>query len=140
MDPRVARFGSMRSCFGAIRAWQEWHELRGRAGERVERLSCNVRYDLFSSSKNPIGEREAKGVLKEYGIACVPERTARNAEEAVKAAAELGYPVVLKADAPEIAHKTEAGAVKLDLRDADAVRAACKAMTVAKTAFSCSRC
>ena len=52
----------------------------------------------------------------------------------MKAAAELGYPVVLKADG-DIEHKTEAGAVKLDLRDAAAVRAACAAMTAAKNGF-----
>ena len=63
-----------------------------------------------------------------------PERQAKNADEAVKAAAELGYPVVLKADG-DIEHKTEAGAVKLDLRDEAALRAACAAMTAAKDGF-----
>ena len=52
----------------------------------------------------------------------------------MKAAAELGYPVVLKADG-DIEHKTEADAVKLDLRDGSAVRAACAAMTAAKNGF-----
>ena len=73
-------------------------------------------------------------VLAKYGIQCAPERTANNADEAAKAAAELGYPVVLKADG-DIAHKTEAGAVKLDLRDEAALRTACAAMTIATGPF-----
>lgn len=135
MDPRVARFGSMRSCFGAILAWQEWHELRARVGQAEPRVSQGVVGNLFPDGKKFLGEREAKTILAKYGIDCVPERHAGNAEEAVRAAAEIGYPVVLKADSPEITHKTEAGAVQLDLRDAQALRAACAAMTVAKDRF-----
>jgi acyl-CoA synthetase (NDP forming) len=135
LDPHVARFGSMRSCFGAIAAWHEWHELRERRGQVEPRVSGVFSGNLPFNGKKILGEQAAKTILAKYGIACVPDRRARNAEEAVKAAAQIGYPVVLKADAPGIAHKTEAGAVKLDLRDAGAVRAACAAMTVAKDGF-----
>lgn len=51
---------------------------------------------------------------------------AANADEAVAAAETLGYPVAVKALG--VAHKSEAGAVKLNLRDADSVRAAAQAM------------
>jgi succinyl-CoA synthetase beta subunit len=84
--------------------------------------------------KKVLGEREAKAALGKYGVNSAPERQARNADEAVRAANELGYPVVLKADG-EIEHKTESGAVKLDLRDEAALRAACAEMTVAKNGF-----
>ncbi len=134
-DPRVARFGSMRGCFGAIAAWHEWDERRARAGQLAPRVSKAADRSLFCNKKRLLSEREAKAALAEYGIVCVPERRARNADEAVEAAAQLGYPVVLKADLPELAHKTEAGAVRLDLRDAESVRAACAEMTVAKQGF-----
>jgi acyl-CoA synthetase (NDP forming) len=58
------------------------------------------------------------------GIPVVPHRLARTAAEAVRAAAELGYPVALKVVAPEILHKTEVGGVALRLGSADAVRTA----------------
>jgi acyl-CoA synthetase (NDP forming) len=132
-DPHVARFGSMRSCFGAIRAWQEWHALRAGAQEAQKRLSRATK--VLPAGKKILAEKEAKKILAKYGIRCVPELAVKSAEDAVKAASRLGYPVVLKADSPKIAHKTEAGAVALDLRDAGAVRAACKAMKVAKGAF-----
>src|SRR5690606_12085289 len=49
------------------------------------------------------------------------EIVAQSAEAAVEAAQRLGYPVALKIDSPDIAHKTEAGVVRLGLEDADAV-------------------
>ena len=127
-DDRVGFFRSMDRCYGAIAAWQRWHEVR----VPEERLAKKIPGLL--GSKQVLGEREAKTVLAKYGIRSAPERQAKNADEAVKAAAALGYPVVLKADG-DIEHKTEAGAVKLDLRDEAALRAACAAMTAAKSGF-----
>src|SRR5262249_36809027 len=69
-------------------------------------------------------EREAKEVLALYGIPVVGERVALNVDEAVNAAALLGYPVVLKVESPDLPHKTEAGVVRLNLRNADEVRTA----------------
>jgi acetyl coenzyme A synthetase (ADP forming)-like protein len=65
----------------------------------------------------------ARRLLESFGVPLVPERLADTPEAAIDAAEELGYPVVLKAATPG-AHKTEQGGVILDLRDADAVRAA----------------
>jgi acetyl coenzyme A synthetase (ADP forming)-like protein len=66
---------------------------------------------------------ETRGLLQSYGIPVVAERTAATVEEAIAAAEELGYPVVLKT-AVAGAHKTEVGGVALDLRDEAAVREA----------------
>src|SRR5206468_1142698 len=52
------------------------------------------------------------------------ERLATTEDDAVAAAEAIGYPVVVKADASGLLHKTEAAAVHLDVRDAAAVRAA----------------
>jgi acyl-CoA synthetase (NDP forming) len=56
------------------------------------------------------------------------EALATTAAEAVKAAAELGFPVALKIQSPDLPHKTEAGGVRLGLADASAVRTAYDAM------------
>ena len=48
----------------------------------------------------------------------------RNADDAVRAASEIGYPVVLKADVTNLPHKTDAGLVKLGLREEPEVRSA----------------
>jgi acyl-CoA synthetase (NDP forming) len=72
----------------------------------------------------PVDEPTALALLARAGIPVVPHRLARTAEEAVSAAVELGYPIVLKAVAPEILHKTELGGVALGLGSAEAVHAA----------------
>ena len=59
-----------------------------------------------------------------HGIATVPTRAATGADEAAAAAAELGYPVVLKTDEPGIAHRARQGGVVLGLADETALRAA----------------
>jgi acetate---CoA ligase (ADP-forming) len=66
---------------------------------------------------------EAHAVLAAYGIPLVPERVAETVDEAVTAARELGYPVVVKT-AGAGAHKTELGGVALGLEDDAAVREA----------------
>jgi acyl-CoA synthetase (NDP forming) len=63
-----------------------------------------------------------KRVLAAAGIAVPRGRLATTAEEAVAIAAELGYPVALKAQAAALAHKTEAGGVLLNIADSGAVR------------------
>ncbi len=65
-----------------------------------------------------------KDLLGCYQIPLADTRLAEDEEAAVAAAADLGGPVVLKAEVPGLVHKTEAGAVKLYLRDEQEVRAA----------------
>ena len=68
-------------------------------------------------------EAEAKRLLAEAGIVCVPERVAKSADAAIAAAEALGFPVVMKILSPDILHKSEIGGVLLDIRDPAAVRA-----------------
>jgi acyl-CoA synthetase (NDP forming) len=79
-------------------------------------------------SRSPVGgwlpPREATALLACYGIAPVPLTAVASANEAVAAAARAAGPVVLKGDVEGLVHKTDAGAVRLDLRTEDDVRAA----------------
>ncbi|HEV8248532.1 MAG TPA: GNAT family N-acetyltransferase [Gaiellaceae bacterium] len=68
-----------------------------------------------------------RALLDSYGVPLVPERVAETSAEAVAAARELGFPIVVKTAAPG-AHKTETGGVALDLRDEESVRAAAERM------------
>ena len=67
---------------------------------------------------------EADDLLRCYGIPMVEFRRAGNVDAVIGAAARLGGHVVIKAEVPGLLHKTDAGAVELDLRGADEVRAA----------------
>src|SRR6516162_10461237 len=78
-------------------------------------------------------EYESKQLLKAYGIPVVETRIAETEEEALKAAEEIGYPVVLKLYSLTITHKTDVGGVQLNLRDADAVKSAFQAINKAVT-------
>ncbi len=60
-------------------------------------------------------------LLRDYGIAAARTRAADSSAGALAAAAEIGYPVVLKTGEPGIAHKSDAGGVVLGLRDPDAL-------------------
>jgi acyl-CoA synthetase (NDP forming) len=73
-------------------------------------------------STNP-SEAEAKALLAKAGIVSAPERVCRTPEGAVAAAAEFGFPVVMKIVSPDILHKTEIGGVLLGISDDAAVRA-----------------
>ncbi len=67
-------------------------------------------------------EAEAKRLLTDAGLAVAPEAACATAEAAVRAAEQIGYPVVMKILSPDILHKTEIGGVALDIADAAAVR------------------
>ncbi|MGE3174312.1 MAG: acetate--CoA ligase family protein [Planctomycetota bacterium] len=67
---------------------------------------------------------ETEAVLAAYGIPFPPSARVRTAGEAVAAAHELGWPVVLKAEAADLLHKSEFGAVRTGLRTGDEVFAA----------------
>jgi acetyltransferase len=64
---------------------------------------------------------ELREVLQAYGFPLAPGLETASASEAIAAAQELGYPVVLKLAADEVVHKTDVGGVRLDLRNADEV-------------------
>jgi acyl-CoA synthetase (NDP forming) len=71
---------------------------------------------------------EAYGILAAYGIPAAHWRMAGNAGEAEQAAAEIGFPVVVKADAESIVHKSDVGGVAVNLGDGSAVRSAAEEM------------
>jgi acyl-CoA synthetase (NDP forming) len=67
---------------------------------------------------------QALSLMEAAGLSVAGWRTATNAEMALKAASQLGFPVVLKLSAPSLVHKTEAGGVLLNLADLPGVAAA----------------
>lgn len=62
-------------------------------------------------------EALAKKALAEYGIPVVDEQVVKIYSSTVRAAQDLGYPLVLKVHSRDVTHKTEAGGVILSIRD-----------------------
>jgi acetyltransferase len=75
----------------------------------------------IADNKAHFTEYESKQLLAMYGIPITNEAIASSAKEAADHAGRIGYPVVLKINAPEILHKTEAGGVKINLRNDEEV-------------------
>ena len=71
---------------------------------------------------------EAFDILKAYGIPVVKTAFAKTTEEAMSAAEEMGYPLVMKVVSPQISHKSDIGGIKLSLQNAAEVKAAYQEM------------
>ena len=83
------------------------------------------------SGRTLLTEVESKQLLGAYGLPTVETHVATREAEAVKLAEKIGYPAVLKLYSETLTHKTDVGGVQLNLRDAEAVRAAYHAIEAA---------
>jgi acetyltransferase len=86
-----------------------------------------------AAGRTTLSEPESKELLDAYGIPVAETRTAATVEEAVAAAAAIGYPVVVKLVSHTITHKSDVGGVRLDLPDEAAVRESFSAIEKAVT-------
>lgn len=75
-------------------------------------------------NRNILTEHESKQILAAYELPTTPSKIALSANDAVKAAEDIGYPVVLKLHSETVTHKSDRGGVILNLADANAVRSA----------------
>jgi succinyl-CoA synthetase beta subunit len=79
------------------------------------------KHSEIERSHRVLSEYESKKMLAEYGIPVTQEILAQSKDQAVTAANEIGFPVVLKACSPELMHKSDAGCVELSLTSDDDV-------------------
>ena len=130
-DAEVPVFHSPENLAWAIKKFHDYHEWRasrgdgtfGDAGPMSDAQSTLAR-SLSERPEMSLSEHEAKRLIEEWGLPVVTERLASSEDEAAEAAREIGFPVVAKVSSPDILHKTEAGALRVDLVDEGAVRAA----------------
>ena len=108
--------------------YHAWHEKRMKQGfasaPAINAAQKEALAKLQALKRNALSESEGKQLVAAWHVPVSLEVCAKDLEAAVAAADKIGYPVVLKADSPDIPHKTEAGVVRLNLRNADEVRAA----------------
>ena len=83
-----------------------------------------IRDAALAEGRTLLSESEAKALLQAFGIAVPRTIVARSRQEAVAAANEIGFPVVLKLLSPDITHKSDVGGVRLDLQNAEMVASA----------------
>ena len=88
---------------------------------------------ILSSAGTVLNEHDSKRLLAQYGIPVTAERLVGDVAQAKEAAAEIGYPVVMKVMSPDIAHKSDAGVIRLGVRsDADLAEAFSEILEKAK--------
>ena len=108
--------------------YHAWHDKRMKQGfataPAINAAQTETLAKLRALKRSALSESESKQLIAAWGVPVSMEVVAKDAEGAVKAAEKIGYPVVLKSDSSDIPHKTEAGVVRLNLRNADEVRAA----------------
>jgi acyl-CoA synthetase (NDP forming) len=97
-----------------------------RYGARLRRGVPKLCDELPATRSEGPADDAIRAVLHDGGATLPAEALAGNEDEAVAAARRIGFPVVLKAVARGLVHKTEADGVRVDLRDADAVAAAAR--------------
>jgi acyl-CoA synthetase (NDP forming) len=128
-DPHIAVFRSVDRCFATLALWQRYAKRRAElqvsgSGRVSRREAASEAAALIAGNREDvIAERAAKSVLAAYGVDVVRELLCRSADEAARAARELGYPVAMKVESPDLPHKTEAGVIRLNVRDEAGVRA-----------------
>jgi acetyltransferase len=109
----LAQYGKARSReVGEVR---RFGDVRKDQAETILRRAQEAGREVLSAA-------EAYGILDAYGIPAAGWRVANDAEEAVEAAAEIGFPVVIKAEAEAIVHKSDVGGVAVNIEDSDTVR------------------
>jgi len=86
--------------------------------------TTKIIHTALKEGRKTLSEYESKDFLKSYGIPVTREILVHSREETMKAAHAIGYPLVLKGCAPHLAHKTEKGLVRVDIRsDQEAILA-----------------
>jgi len=138
-NENIAVFRSMKRCMLALASWLWWSTWLKQAPQEKAELSREQKAAVSALIDAAIAERRSPGsfvldevrsrdILTIIGVPNAQGSVARNEDEAERIAAEIGYPVVLKAVVPGLAHKSDVGAVALNLKDGAALRKACDDM------------
>jgi acetyltransferase len=110
--------------FGAIYRYSKWLNRQELAPYRPRQDKSGGRQIVstcLAAGKTYLGELEGVKLLECYGFNVLPTLLATSADEAVKTAESMGFPVVMKIVSPQIIHKSDAGGVKINLADAGEV-------------------
>jgi acyl-CoA synthetase (NDP forming) len=120
-DTDVPVLQGARPALIAIRAYLDWHRWTPTRSAQGPGVQVHRAWHERLANGTALSENEAKRFLQDHGVRTTRETPAATAHAAVRAAEEIGFPVVLKVDSPDIAHKSDVGGVALSLHSAAAV-------------------
>ncbi|MFJ8696465.1 acetate--CoA ligase family protein [Streptomyces roseolilacinus] len=126
---RLVTFRTFGNCVTAVRAYLDRHRLTAAHHSPFDEAPAAPSPSPSARKARPLlrpgqrlSEHAAKQLLRAYGIRVPREQLVTSAAAAVRAAAQIGYPVVLKASAPHLARRRELGLVRVGLTSASQVR------------------
>ncbi|MEE9567649.1 MAG: acetate--CoA ligase family protein, partial [Desulfobacteria bacterium] len=108
------------SALDAMLSYRRWREKPARQYRQFEADTEKVRQvfaSVINQHRHDLIESEAREILKAYGFRLPESRIAKTTKGAVRAASEIGYPVVMKIASPDVLHKSDMGGVRVGLED-----------------------
>ena len=133
--PHMACLNEPERAFRAIRAVMDYRrrcrEAEGAtaqapAADGTARVEVLRKRTVNTDAPFPLNEPESKALVGAFGIPLIEEGLARDEKEAQEIAKRIGYPVVVKGVAADLTHKSDAGAVQVNVGDAVDVQQACR--------------
>ncbi len=121
------------NAMGALREYGRMLDLANEKPYLPEKVDSALARSIIASARkhgrNALTEIEAKKVFKAYGLPITETDLAKTEEEAVQLARKIGYPLVMKIVSPDILHKSDAGGVKVNIKDELSVKEAFQTIT-----------
>jgi acetyltransferase len=116
------------NALGALRDYARMKELIKDSPDACEEFNRDTALKVIENARrdgrDSLTEIEAKQVFEAYGIPVTPTALAKSEQEAVDLARKIGFPVVMKIVSPDILHKSDAGGVRVNIKDEAGVREA----------------
>jgi acetate---CoA ligase (ADP-forming) len=129
----IPAYGAPDTAVNAMATLREFYRMRQMVAEPITLCGGDNRADALkiiakarADGRDSLTEIEAKQVFAAYGLPVTKTQLATSENEAVELAEKIGYPVVMKIVSPQILHKSDAGGVKVNIKDEKAVREAFK--------------
>ncbi len=129
----IPAYGAPDVAMNAMAALRQYAQMKEYSSEKVvpakdvdAKKAKQIIETARADGRDVLTEVEAKSVFEAYGLPVTNHKLATSEDEAVKFAEKIGYPIVMKIVSPDILHKSDAGGVKVNIKDADGIREAYK--------------
>jgi len=125
----IPAYGAPDTAVNVMSSLREFARMKVMAKEPISLCGSQNRTEAMriidqarADGRSALTEIEAKQVFAAYDLPVTKTQLAKTEDEAVELAKQIGFPVVMKIVSPEILHKSDAGGVKVNIKDANAVR------------------
>ena len=139
----IPAYGAPDRAVNAMGALREYAHIRETAvanfapyGDTKPEVARQIIDLVRAEGRTAMTESEAKTVFAAYGLPIAATHLAKTEDEAVQMAGRIGYPVVMKIMSPEIVHKSDAGGVKVNIKNEAGVREAFKTILTNAKAYN----